>query len=162
MEDTVVTLRFTDLGRARRALHELERLDRERRLHVRGATLVQRSGEGGIDAPPAARDEEGHYLPPGGSVGMLLDVLGGPLGVLSARPTEGFREHPGPSPREEERELALEEISRSLEPGVTLVIAEIADPDPEVLESTLAALGGTATRRAARDVYAEVRAAEAA
>jgi hypothetical protein len=162
MEDTVVTLRFTDLGRARRALHELERLDHEGRLHVRGATLVQPSGQGGIDAPPAARDNEGHYLPPGGSVGMMLDVLGGPLGVLSARPTEGFQEHRRPSPHEEERELALEEISRSLEPGVTLVIAEIADPDPEVLESTLDALGGDVTRRAARDVYAEVRAAEAA
>jgi hypothetical protein len=162
MEDTVVTLRFTDLGRARRALHELERLDRERRLYVRGATLVQRSGQGGIDAPAAARDDEGHYLPRGGSVGMVLDVLGGPLGVLSARPTEGYQRHPGPSRHEDERELALEEISRSLEPGVTLVIAEIADPDPEVLEPTLDALGGAVTRRAARDVYAEVRAAKAA
>jgi hypothetical protein len=161
MEDTVVTLRFTNLGRARRALHELERLDRERRLHVRGAALVQRSGQGGIDAPPAARDDEGHYLPPGGSVGMVLDVLGGPLGVLSARPTEGYQRHPGPSRHEQERELALEEISRSLEPGFTLVIAEVADPDPEVLESTLDALGGAVTLRAARDVYAEVRAAEA-
>ena len=69
MEDTIVTLRYTDLGRARRALHELERVDHEGRLHVRGATLVQRSGQGGIDAPAAARDGEGHYLPPGGSVG---------------------------------------------------------------------------------------------
>jgi hypothetical protein len=161
MEDTVVTLRFTDLGRARRALHELERLDHERRLHVRGATLVQRSGQGGIDAPRAARDDEGHYLPPGGSVSLVLDVLAGPRGALSARPTEGFERHPWPSRHDDERELALEEISRSLEPGVTLVIAEIADPDPEVLDSTLAALGGTVSRRAARDVYAEVRAAEA-
>ena len=159
MEDTIVTLRFTDLGRARRALHELERLDRERRLHVRGATLVQRSGRDGIDTPPAARDDEGHYLPRGGSVGMLLDALGGPLGVLSTRPTEGYQRHPGPSPHEDERELALEEINRSLEPGVTLVIAEIANPDPDVLESTLGVLGGAVTRRAADDVYAEVRAA---
>jgi hypothetical protein len=161
MEDTIVTLRFTDLGLARRALHELERLDHERRLHVRGATLVQRSGQGGIDTPRAARDDEGHYLPPGGSVSMALDVLGGPLGVLFARPNEGYQRRPGPSRHEEERELALEEISRNLEPGVTLVIAEIKDPDPEVLESTLAALGGTVTRRPARDIYAEVRAAEA-
>lgn len=161
MEDTIVTLRFTDLGRARRALHELERLDHERRLHVRGATLVQRSGQGGNDVPPAARDDDGHYLPPAGSVSMVLDVLGGPLGVLFGPPTEGFHGHPGSPRHEEERELALEEIRRNLEPGVTLVIAEIADPDPEVLESTLAALGGTVARRAARDVYAEVRAAEA-
>jgi hypothetical protein len=41
------------------------------------------------------------------------------------------------------------------------VIAEIADPDPEVLDSVLAPLGGKVTRRPARDVYAEIRAAEA-
>jgi hypothetical protein len=52
----------------------------------------------------------------------------------------------------------LEEISRDLEPGVTLVIAEIADPDPGVLDSALEALGGSVTRRAARDVYAELEA----
>jgi hypothetical protein len=161
MEDTIVTLRYTELGPARRALHELKRLDRERRLQVRGATLVQRSGQGGIDAPPAARDDDGHYLPPGGTVSMLLDVLGGPVGVLWARPSEGFRGHGGGSPHEGERELALEEISRSLEPGLTLVIAEIADPDPDVLDPALASLGGTVTRRPAADVYAEVQTAEA-
>lgn len=159
MEDTIVTLRFTDLGRARQALHELQRVDRDRRLRVRGATLIQRSGQGGIDAP--ARDGDGHYLPPGGSVSMLLELLGGPEGTVFEQPTEGFRGHGGPIPHEGERELALEEISRSLEPGVTLVIAEIADPDPEALESVLAPLGGNVTRRPARDVYAEIRAAAA-
>ena len=161
MQDTIVTLRFTDLDRARRALHDLERVDRDRRLRVRGATLIQRSGQGGIDAPAAAQDDDGHYLPPGGSVGMLLELLGGPEGTLFTQPTEGFRGHGGPTPHEGEPELALEEISRSLEPGVTLVIAEIADPDPEVLDSVLAPLGGNVTRRPARDVYAEIRAAAA-
>jgi hypothetical protein len=161
MEDTIAILRFAELGRARRALHDLERLDDDGRLQVRGAALVQRSGEGGIDAPAAARDQEGHYLPPGGTVSLLLDVLGGPVGILSSRPAEAFEGHGRRSPHEGERETVLEEMSRSLEPGITLVVAEIADPDPDVLDSVLAALGGSVTRRAARDVYAEVRAAEA-
>ena len=161
MEDTIVTLRFTDLDRARRALHELQRVDRDRRLRVRGATLIQRSGQGAIAAPAAARDDDGSYLPPGGSVSMLVELLGGPEGTLFGRPSEGFRGHGGPTPHEGERELALEEMSRSLEPGVTLVIAEIADPDPEVLDSVLAPLGGKVTRRPAQDIYAEIRAAAA-
>ena len=33
-------------------------------------------------------------------------------------------------------------------------LAEITDPDPGVLDAELAALGGSVTRRAARDVYA--------
>jgi hypothetical protein len=42
------------------------------------------------------------------------------------------------------------------------VVAEIADPDPDVLDSILAALGTTVTRRAAQDVYAELQAANEA
>jgi hypothetical protein len=38
------------------------------------------------------------------------------------------------------------------------VLAEITDPDPGVLDSALETLGGTVTRRAARDFYAEVNA----
>ena len=159
MEDTIVTLRFRELGPARHALHELEKLDRARRLRVRGATLVQRSGQAAIDAPPAARDDDGHYLPPGGSFGMLLDAPGGLPGVLFARPTEGFDGHGGRAAHEGERELALEEMSRSLEPGVTLVVAEIADPDPDVLQAELAPLGGVLTWQPARDVYARIQAA---
>jgi hypothetical protein len=162
MEDTIVSVRFTELGRARRALHDLERLDEDGRLKVRGATLVQRSGQGGIDTPQAARDDDGHYLPPGGSISMVLDLLGGPLGILFARPDEDYHGHGGRSPYDGDRELALEEMSRSLEPGIMLLIAEIADPDPDVLDPALRALGGIVTRRPAREVYAEIQAAEEA
>ena len=40
MEDAIVSLRFTDVDRALRALCELRTLDRDRRLQVRGAVLV--------------------------------------------------------------------------------------------------------------------------
>lgn len=162
MDDTIVTVRFTDVGRARQAMQQLERLDRDGRLRVRGAALVERSGQGRIELSEGARDDEGHILPPAGTAGMLVDVLGGPLGILFARPTEGFRGSAYRPAHEGARELALEDISRNLEPGVTLVIAEIADPDAEVLDAAVAALGGSATRRRAQDVYAEIEAAEEA
>ena len=162
MDDMIVTMRFTDVGQARRALRELERLDRDGRLRVRGATLVERSGQGRIELSEGARDDQGHILPPAGTAGMLVDVLGGPLGILFARPTEGVRGSAYRPAHEGARELALEDISRNLEPGVTLVIAEIADPDPDVLDQAVAMLGGSATRRRAQDVYAEIEAAEEA
>ena len=93
---------------------------------------------------------------------MLLDVLRGPLGILFARPTDGFRGGSGHPAHEAEREIALDQIGRSLEPGVTLVVAEIADPEPDALDSALGALGGDVTGRPAREVYAEVRAADEA
>jgi hypothetical protein len=162
MDDMIVTVRFTDLAQARRALRELERLDRDGRLRVRGAALVQRSGQGRIELSEGARDDQGHILPPAGTAGMLVDVLGGPLGILFARPTEGFRGSAYRAAHEGARELALEDISRNLEPGVTLVLAEIAEPDAEVLDPAVAALGGSATHRRAQDVYAEIEGAEEA
>lgn len=160
MEDTIVAVRFAETGEARRAMRELKQLDRDGRLHVREAALLGRSGQGHVDLPgEGQQDEDGFYMPPAGIVGMLVETLAGPLGTLFQRPAESFHGHAGPSPYDNERELALEDISRNLEPGVTIVVAEIADPDPDVLDSTLAGLGKTVTRRAARDVYAELEAA---
>ena len=158
MEDTVVVIRFNDLGEARRALDELKRLDRERRLRVSAAALVARSSDGRIAGPSGTGDAEGFYVPKQGIVGMMVDALGGPTGAVFTRPTESFRGHGDRHAHKDERELVLEEISRDLEPGVTIVIAEITDPDPGVLDPALEALGGSVTRRAARDVYAEVSA----
>ena len=158
MEDTIVVLRFNDLGQARHALHELKRLDRDRRLQVSAAALVGQSGEGRIDTSPGASDDAaGFYVPKDGIVGMMVDAVSGPTRAVFARPTESFRGHGKRPGHEDERELILENISRDLEPGVTIVIAEITDPDPGALDTALAALGGSVTRRAARDVYAELQ-----
>ena len=63
MEDTIVVLRFNDLGQAGHALHEPNALDRDRRLRVSAAALVQRSGEGGSGTPRGSGDAEGFYCP---------------------------------------------------------------------------------------------------
>jgi hypothetical protein len=159
MDDTIVAVRFSEPSEARRAMHKLKQLDRDGRLRVREAALLTRSGQGRIGVPGEGQDEDGFFMPPAGIVGMLVEALSSPLGALHQRPAESFRGHGGPSPHDGERELALEDISRTLEPGVTLVIAEIADPDPDVLDSTLAGLGTTVTQRPAQDVYAELQAA---
>ena len=151
MDDTIVVLRFTDQGQAKRALQELKRLDRSRRLRVSAAALVAR--------PAGAGDADGYFTPAGGIVGMLVDAVSGPVDAVYERPTEAFRGHGHPAGHEDERELLLEDVRRNLDPGITLVIAEIADPDPTVLDSALEGLGGSVTRRAAREVYAEVKAA---
>jgi hypothetical protein len=103
MEDTIVVLRFTDLG------------------------------HGGWE------DADGFYLPKDGIVGIMVDALSGPTEAVFARPTESFRGQGARPTHEAERELVLGEVSRTLEPGVTIVIAEITDPDLGVLDAELAA-----------------------
>jgi len=107
MDDTIVTVRFTDRGEARRALRMLKLLGSEGQLRVRAAALVERSASGPIGCPSGAE----------------------------------------------------EEITRNREPGVSLVIAEIEGPDPDVLTAALAALGGTAARQDAEAFCAELGAA---
>jgi hypothetical protein len=157
MDDTILTLRFTDVGRARAALDQLERRDRDGQLRVRAAALVERSREGGIGVPHGAGDVA--FLPHDGVGGMLLSALGGPLGSILAPPADGFEPNGKPSAAHSVREEAPEELRRDHEPRITFVIAEIEDPDPDVLDATLDRLGGTTTRRSAAAVYAELRAA---
>jgi hypothetical protein len=159
MDDTIVALRFAQTGEARRAMREFKKLDRTGRLRVREAALLQRPGRNRMDVPSGGQDEDGYYLPPGGTPGMVLEALGGPLGMLDQVPAESFRGHGGRSAHDGKREAALEDISRNLEPGVTMVVVEFADPDPDALDSALAGFEATVTRRSAKDVYAELEAA---
>jgi len=48
MNDTIVTVRFTDLGAARRALRMLKLLGSEGQLRVRAAALVERPAPGRV------------------------------------------------------------------------------------------------------------------
>jgi hypothetical protein len=104
MEDTIVVLRFNDLGQARHALDELKRLDRDRRLQVSAAALVGRSNDGRIEASGGSEDAEGYYLPKDGIVGIMVDALSGPTGAVFGRPTESFRGQGAPPTHEAERE----------------------------------------------------------
>ena len=147
-------------GRPRAASsYELRQLGRDRRLQVRGAVLVQRSPQGAIDG--LARPAGIEACRPADSSACSSTWSEVPSGS-SSRATDGFRGGGGHPAYEPEREIALDQIGRSLEPGITLVVAEVADPEPAALDSALGALGGDVTGRPAREVYAEVRAADEA
>jgi hypothetical protein len=53
-------------------------------------------------------------------------------------------------------------ISGQIEPGHTVLVAEVGEVATEVIDSAMAALGGTVTRRSAADVYDEIQSAKAA
>ena len=62
----------------------------------------------------------------------------------------------------EDQDVALDAISRQIEPGHTVLVAEVGEVATEVVDDIMAALGGTVTRRSAADVYAEIQGAKAA
>ena len=93
MNDTIVTVRFTDIGAARRALRMLKLLDSEGQLRVRAGALVERPALGRVGSPSGAEDDESAFLPGGGVVGTLVDALLLELPRLPiADPPEPFRD----------------------------------------------------------------------
>jgi hypothetical protein len=56
----------------------------------------------------------------------------------------------------------LSQISASVRPGHTGLLAQVTEQSPEVVDSAMARLGGTVLRRPVEDVEAEVAAAEKA
>ncbi len=61
---------------------------------------------------------------------------------------------------EDHTESVLSDISRSVKPGRTSLLAEVTEPSPDVLDNSMAGLSGRVLRRPLQDVEAEIAAAE--
>ena len=62
----------------------------------------------------------------------------------------------------EDTESVLSQISTSVRPGHTALLAQVTERSPEVVDTAMAGLGGTVLRRPVADVEAEIAAAEQA
>ena len=62
----------------------------------------------------------------------------------------------------EETDSVLSQISASVRPGHTALLAQVTEQSPEVVDTAMARLGGTVLRRRVDDVEAEIAAAEKA
>ena len=78
----VVVVRFTEPSNAYQALSVLKECDAEGRIGLESAAVVERTPAGELRIPESA-DNLGPIGTAGGSlIGMLIGVLGGPVGVL--------------------------------------------------------------------------------
>jgi uncharacterized membrane protein len=160
MDDNVVVVRFVESSKAYEALSVLERLGDAGDLDVRSAVLLERSAEGGYTIPEGADSTSGFFMASGGLIGTLVGVLGGPLGVLLGGSLGALTGGSVEIGRAGDEDIALEAISREIEPGSTALVADVTEYTPMLLDTAMDGVGGTVSRRPASDVYAEVEAAE--
>jgi uncharacterized membrane protein len=153
---------FADQSKAYQALSQLRQAGDEGRVEVRAAVLVERGADGAVRVPEGDDPASGVAVAGGSLIGMLIGVLGGPLGVLLGGYSGMLAGGVGALTREEDRDVALDAIGKQIEPGHTVVVAEVGEVANEVVDNAMSELGGTVTRRPAADVYAEIQAAEAA
>jgi uncharacterized membrane protein len=162
MNDNVVLVGFTEQSKAYQALSTLRRADDAGQVEVRAAALLERGPDGVVRAPEGDDAAPGVAIAGGGLIGMLIGVLGGPLGMLLGTSTGMLTGSVAAAAHAGDQDIALAAISGQIEPGHTVLVAEVGEVATEVVDTAMSALGGTVTRRSAADVYDEIQSVKAA
>jgi uncharacterized membrane protein len=153
---------FTEPSKAYQALSVLKSCNADGRIGLESAAIVERTPEGTLHIPESADNAELVGMASGSVVGMLIGVLGGPVGMLLGWGAGAMMGGAFDLDRAVTSDEALTVLGTAIPAGSTAVIANIEEPAVEVIDGEMAKLGGEVTRRPVSDVMAELDAAEAA
>jgi uncharacterized membrane protein len=122
---------------------------------VKAAAVVARDEEGRLSVPESTGGV-GHGFWTGSLVGALVGVLAGPLGILLGWSAGAIIGSGVDEDRAADEEDTLSLLSRQIEPGSNVLMAEIEESDPAAVDSVLTKLEGRILRVPAGEVDAEV------
>ena len=158
----VISVSFDPDDNAYAAITALKELEAQDRLGVEAGAVIVRGEDGQIEVKDRSGSPEFVATGTGGLLGLLLGVIGGPLGVLIGG-TYGLMVGSLFDLAEiDDNESVLSQMSASVKPGRPVVLAEVVEQSPEVVDTAMARLGGTVLRRPVDEVQAEIAAAEQA
>ncbi len=160
--ENVVVVNFTDESRAYEALTSVKELYSQGQLGLRAAAVVERHEDGRVVVKDEIGDNGLEGTATGGVLGLLIGILGGPLGVLIGGATGLLVGSLFDLEDGEQTESVLGEISQAVHAGHTALLADVREQSHEVLDSTMSRMGGEVLRRSVGDVEAEIWAAEQA
>jgi uncharacterized membrane protein len=158
--ENVIAVNFGDDAEAYKALTLLKELDGQGQVELAGAAVVVRGEDGRVDLKDDIGDTDLEGTAAGGIVGLLIGILGGPLGVLIGGATGLLVGSLFDMDDADESESVLSDISRSVRPGHAALIADLTEQTPEVVDTAMAPLGGSVLRRPLEEVQAEIATAE--
>ena len=161
-ERNVVVARFNEPSKAYQALSVLKECDAEGRIVLESAAVVERTQEGALQIAEGADNLGPVGAASGSLIGMLIGVLGGPVGVMLGWGGGALIGGAFDIDRAVTSDEALTVLGRAIPPESTAVIASVAEPAVEVIDGEMAKIGGEVTRRSAADVMDELEAVEAA
>jgi len=158
----VIAVAFAEDVNAYAALSKLKELDSQDQIEMHEALVAQRAADGTITVKDRVGSDELVGTAGGGLTGLLVGILGGPLGVLIGGSTGLLVGSLFDLDRADEIETALGQLSKSVEAERTAVLAVVTEPSPEVIDAAMADFDGTVLRRSVYEVEAEVAAIEKA
>jgi uncharacterized membrane protein len=145
---------------AYQALTDLKELDTQKQVEVVDAAVVERDLDGGVNVKSETGDQGYVDTATGGVLGVLIGVLGGPVGVLVGGAVGLLAGTAADEDDSDEKQSVLEDISKKLHPTRTAVIAQVSEPNPEIIDTAMSRVGGSVLRRSVDDVEAEIAAAD--
>ena len=160
--ENVLAVSFSEHSNAYEALSRLKELGAKGEVGVRGAAVVVREEDGKIVTKEEIEDSKWEGTVSGGLVGLLVGVIGGPLGVLIGGATGVLVGSLFDMDDDDATESALTDISKSVRVGTPSLLADVLEQSPVAIDAVMAKLGGTVLRRSGPDVRAEMAAAEEA
>jgi uncharacterized membrane protein len=158
--ESVLAVNFDDDTKAYAALTSLKQLDEQGQLKLGGAAVVVRDEDGHLETKDEIGDSEFVGTATGGIIGLIVGVLGGPLGILIGGYTGILVGSLADMAEADDTESALADIARSVRPGRPALIAVATEQSPEVFDNAMSTLGGTVVRRSLDVVLSEIAAAQ--
>jgi len=160
--ENVIAVSFSDDANAYKALSRLKELDANGEVAVRDAAVVVRGDDGKIVTKDQFGEENVEGTATGGLIGLVIGVLGGPIGVIVGGASGVLVGSLFDQDDTDETESAIADMSKSIGVGPAGLLADVSEESPAAIDAVMANLGGTVLRRSAADVQAEVAAAEEA
>jgi len=160
--ENVVVVDFTDDESAYGALTTLKELDSQGQIKVVEAAVVTRGDDGHIQTKDQVGDDDLAGTASGGIVGLLIGILGGPLGVLLGGATGLMIGSLYDMADADDTDSVLSEVSKTVQAGRNAVLAQVVEQSPEVVDTAMERLSGTVVRRPVYEVESEIAAAQEA
>jgi len=160
--ENVICVSFDPDSNAYAALTALKELDSQGRLALQAGAVVVRGTDGRLDVKDEVGGADFEGAASGGIIGLLIGIVGGPLGVLVGGTYGLLVGSLFDLDDDERKESVLGQISAAVGAGRTALLAQLTEPSHEVVDTAMARLGGTVLRRPVEDVEAEIAAAEKA
>jgi uncharacterized membrane protein len=163
MHENIIVTTFREDSRAYEALARLEELAAEDQIDLHDGAVAERDRAGTLRLrEESGNEDEGLATLTGGSIGLLIGILAGPIGVLLGGAVGLLAGAIVDAEDDDENDSVLEHISRSIANGQTAMLADLDESGPTVVDGAMAALGGSVARYPRKDVEAEIAGAEEA
>lgn len=160
--DKVVVVSFSDDSKAFEALATVKQLDGQGQIDLIAAAVVTRDADGRVQVKDETGGDSYVGTASGGLIGLLIGILGGPLGILIGGATGLLLGSLYDLDDVDTTDSALSEVSKTVRVGHNSLLAQVVEQSPDVLDSAMNRLSGTVVRRPVYEVEDEIARAEEA